>query len=153
MLVLGCGAGGAEEAAEQRVSFVLRGPQARLVEDLEPRCFQVEAETGRLRRIEAEGKFSATGRCELSLPPGRYRFEVLASREKENRLVALRSEVVEVDARRRQADLPSAEPSRVAMSMDGAGLRLRQVAVRSVGESGEARWVAGGRAPEGGPTL
>ena len=124
LFVIGAAAGadGAEEKPAERVRFVLRGPQARLVEDLEPRCFQIEAETGRLRRIAVEGKFSATGRCELSLPPGRYRFEVLASRERENRLVALRSGVVEVDARRTQADLPSAEPSRVAMTMDGVEL-------------------------------
>ena len=147
------GAAGAEEAAAGRVRFVLRGPQARLVEGLEPRCFRVDAATGRLSKVDAEGKFSSGGSCELSLPPGPYRFEVLAAQAKENRLIALRSEVVEVDERRKQVDLPAAEPGRVRVWMDGVALRMREGAVRSLGDTGVARWTAEGGSSEGGPAI
>ena len=158
-VVLGLGSAGAAESVEQAapapppsMAFTLVSRQASLVSKRSPTCLRLDPATGLYERVPSEVVFGGDGRCELQLPPGTYRFEVLAYDEERNDLIAIRAHDRTVGAGSYTATLPEAHPVNLRFSVDGSELKPRQMAVRSIADTGEARWVAKDRA-EAAPDL
>ncbi len=105
-----------------------------------PLCLRLISESGNYEPVATTAVFGSNGTCPLALEPGTYRFEVLAVEQAKNQIVAIRGGPFEVGPSRTSADLPEADKMSIRLFVDGASLGLTEVAIRSIGPLGEARW-------------
>jgi hypothetical protein len=141
------------EATEAGILFQLRCRQGSLVEKESPRCLRLDVKSGSYEPVENKSVFGGAGVCEMTLPPGTYRFEVLAADAKKNQIVAIRADAVEVGPGSTSAVLPEVVKVMPRVVLDGRSLRLSQLAVRSLAPTGEARWTRAGGDAGSGPAI